>query len=58
MKKTDLEKFKAKKLDIRLSQEQTAARAGAAQEARRKRATAPGNSLVGKLLQQALGKKD
>jgi hypothetical protein len=57
MKKTDLEKFKAKKLDIRLAQEQSTQRGAAAQAAHQKRAVAPGNSLVGKLLQQVLGKK-
>lgn len=58
-KKTDLEKLKGKKLDIRHSQDQAANRfgAGSAAQARRSAAAGQGAGLIGKLLKQALTEK-
>lgn len=55
MKKTDLEKFKAKKLDIRKSQEATPDRFGAASIDKGRHAPSA-NSLLGKLLSKAADK--
>ena len=59
MKKTDLEKLKGKKLDIRQSQAAGSNHFGGANKAARDQRAkqADGQSLIGRMLQQALPKK-